>query len=200
MQETTISNLYSELPGKNNAYTFVRHGQTVANVQKICMGQLNTELTAKGISAAESVDLSRKPDAIYCSPLGRAALTARIIAKRWATASPVEDERLMERYGGDIEGMHYDDIYNTYGDILEPHEGDLHEVAANSFPNGESNLDVVRRLSAFILDRQGQFTGANILVVAHSGTIEAARYLWGGDFETVYRKPIGHCEPETYCL
>jgi len=80
---------------------FVRHGQTVANVEETHQGQSDGELTELGWEQAKKVAVKLKDakiDYIYSSDLGRAANTAKEIAK-FHPDVPIEFVKgLRERY------------------------------------------------------------------------------------------------------
>ena len=84
-----------------------RHGETVANVNKIIQGHLPGKLTKKGREMAEKLAsrLSKeKIDIIYSSDLSRSADTAKIIHKHHPEIPIVFVEDLREMYWGKLQG------------------------------------------------------------------------------------------------
>lgn len=99
--------------------TFLRHGESDANLVGIFQGQTNTDLTERGKGQvykliqrwqAEGVQF----DAIISSPLERAHQTAQMIGK--ALNVPVETDPIwMERDTGKLTGMDREsDMHNQY--------------------------------------------------------------------------------------
>lgn len=140
---------------------FTRHGQTVWNVENKICGATDSPLTELGRSQAR--ELGRKIvaeglpiDRILCSPLSRAADTARCIAEE--TGLPLEVEpRLTEQNFGRFEGT--------------PRDGKEFSTAkanfVESFDGGESMLRVAARIYSLLDElRRGDET---CLLVAHNG-------------------------------
>jgi len=117
-----------------------RHGQTEWNVLGRRQGQLDSPLTAAGLAQAHRHARSLADhdlDAIFTSPLGRAATTAAVIAEAVGLPVTVVDE-LAEVHHGDFAGL-------TNADIAERHPTAARERAQDKyhwrFPNGESYAD-----------------------------------------------------------
>jgi broad specificity phosphatase PhoE len=95
----------------------VRHGQTEFNRERRIQGHVDSPLTELGVRQAHAVgrllrDLIRDPAGwrIVSSPLGRAAATAEIVARRLG-GLPVElDERLKEMSWGSHDGRLRDEL------------------------------------------------------------------------------------------
>jgi alpha-ribazole phosphatase len=84
---------------------------------------------------------------------------------------PVMDSRLGEQNFGDWVGLTYDQAREKYGDAYDRFW--LAPVAEKP-PNGESFLDLSTRVRAAIEALTEQFSGRDIVCVAHGGTIRAA--------------------------
>lgn len=72
-------------------FYFVRHGQTVWNVENKICGATDSPLTEHGREQAKEtgrkiIEDGIKADEILCSPLSRAADTARIISENLQSA------------------------------------------------------------------------------------------------------------------
>ncbi len=134
-----------------------RHGQNEDNVARILGGHRDKPLTDVGRQQARDlaqgiVDAELMFNAVYCSPLIRAHETADIIAEVAVLPKPEVMSDLIERNGGVIEGMTFDEIErtvtfnmlktNTVNYFLDP-EG------AETFPElvvrGRGVLDQIRR-------------------------------------------------------
>lgn len=138
-----------------------RHGQTNGNTIKD-LKLLGTEsLNDVGIKQVEHlasllVSQKDKPNAIYSSPLNRALQTAKIISN--VLKIPIiEEERLKEYDFGVYKGkiISKNDIYKD----LTSQEERFHF----RLPQGESDADVVNRISSFISD----LSQKNVIIITH---------------------------------
>lgn len=122
----------------------VRHGQTEHNVAGIAQGWGDSALSPTGrdqvLRLAERIAPMR-PTALYSSPLGRARATAHAIAQR-VELPIVELEELREMSYGTWEGRSFLDVRREDEQSYQRwiNDGDAR------CPNGESHLDVRRRL------------------------------------------------------
>ena len=83
----------------------VRHGQTDWNTEGKYQGQTDIELNLEGVIQAEILRKELKDidfDIVFSSPLKRAYKTAQIIYQ----GNIITDNRLMERFNGDLEGKY----------------------------------------------------------------------------------------------
>ncbi len=149
-----------------------RHGETEWNRQGRFQGGLNSELTEKGLLGAEllserieNIDL----DFIIASPLKRAYQTAEI-ARGMKNVEIIKDAGLKEINLGEFEGMKYDEIKKSNGDILKKIEED---PFTNCYPNGENLIEFYNRIEKAFINIIKQYKGKNILIVAHGGTIKS---------------------------
>ncbi len=85
----------------------MRHGQTDWNVKKKIQGCTDIELNEVGLEQARNAkeEFEKYPiDMIFCSPLKRTKKTAEIINED-KKVPVIYEERLLERYYGELEGM-----------------------------------------------------------------------------------------------
>ena len=149
---------------------FVRHGQSVANVNRQVSGWFDVELTETGeqqarAAASELVGLG--VTRVVASDLVRAQRTGQIIAD--ALALPLEiDRALREQHFGELEGRLIDE--------LEPIETDA--IHAVRWGGGESLLDIADRLTPFLAALDGA-TGP-VVLVSHAHTIRVAVAVLNG--------------------
>ena len=121
-------------------FYFVRHGETVWNVENKICGATDIELTQKGHEQAveggkKILEMGIKADEIISSPLVRASETARHISE--VTGIPMRIEpRLMEQNFGRYE--------STPRDGAEFHEAK--KDMASRFGTGESMLQMAQRI------------------------------------------------------
>lgn len=148
----------------------VRHGQTDWNTEMRAQGRKDVPLNATGRTQAEKLRESIKDlefDAVYASPLRRAAETAEI-----AMGDKYEilyDDRLVERSFGDFEGK----ILESWAQPVKGINIDdmtLEEITGN-VETVKSMLARVRDFVDFL--KQEYSDDAKILVVGHGAMSKA---------------------------
>jgi probable phosphoglycerate mutase len=151
----------------------VRHGETVWNVERRLQGHLDSELAASGRAQAAALAERLKhfrPTAIYCSDLGRAFETAKVIAAACGQ-SVTTDVRLRERALGVLEGL-----TQPEAEALEPQAWLGFTQGGPDFVihGGESARQRFDRSLAALTEIAARHSGACIVVVAHGGTLNTA--------------------------
>ena len=148
-----------------------RHGETEWNRQLKFQGHKNSDLTDKGILAAElladrieEIDI----DHIVSSPLMRAYNTAEIVRGN-------KDVEIVTHIGfkeinlGDFEGMSYVNIKKQQPTLLANIEKD---PFINRYPNGENLQEFYKRVVKALMEVIDKYRNKTILIVAHGGTIK----------------------------
>lgn len=140
---------------------FVRHGQTVWNVENKICGSTDIDLTEKGHEQAvetgkKILSENIKADIILYSPLMRAEKTAKHISE--TTGIPAKAEpRLTEQNFGKYEGT--------------PRDGEEFRIAKRDFVSrydgGESMLHLAQRIYNLLDDVKA--SGKVCILVAHNG-------------------------------
>lgn len=184
----------------------IRHGESVGNLYKICLGHTDLGLTDRGreqafatAKALEHLHFYR----IYSSDLCRAVETAHPNAflRGIADGDIVRLSSLRELYFGDWENAAVDDLKSRYGDMFTI--GWRQNFGTFTPPNGESVPDLADRMCNALSDiarecffqitsegsrlidnngsasREDVFSSTpdvNILVVSHAASIRA---FWG---------------------
>jgi broad specificity phosphatase PhoE len=147
---------------------FVRHGETVHNVDGIAHGWNDSALSPRGerqVAALAERVAAMEVDALYSSTLNRALSTARAIAK--LTNHPITTlAELREMNYGTWEGQSFIDVRRndeeTYRRWID--DGDV------PCPNGESHNDVRRRIEAAVALMEGR----RVVAVSHGTAIRIA--------------------------
>ena len=171
---------------------FVRHGQTLWNVENKICGATESPLTDNGrqqaqqtaeVIIAEGIHF----DEIRYSPLSRARDTALIIAD--ATGVPaVEEPRLFEQNFGKWEGTARD------GAAFRAAKGQL----VQSFGGGESMLRLCQRIYNLI-DELKAMPEKTVLLVAHNGISRAVHSYFNDMTNDEYAAfGIKNCEIRRY--
>jgi broad specificity phosphatase PhoE len=152
-----------------NVFYIVRHGETENNKAKRLSGWVDTPLTVSGLASTEKAiaKIQNLPiTKIYSSDLGRAFVTAYIVARRLKyTDEIVRLPGLREVNYGDVANMYTADAYAQYPQI----DRDTHFIP----PNGESLDHMQARVIATLDQLDNAHTDAVIVVVAHSGVMAA---------------------------
>ncbi len=157
-----------------------RHSQTEGNVRGEINGQLDDPLTSQGINDIDGLVAQlhdAKLDAVFCSTLSRAVMTATPIAKDHSL-EPTQDKRLVEVGMGTYEGQSYKSTIQKFG-LDSP--GLLSTYAYDMTPyGGESAEQVKERVSSFIDELKNKDLDF-ALVVTHGGIIRWFHYLCTGE-------------------
>lgn len=158
----------------NPRFTFVRHGQCVANAQGRVVGQLDSPLTPLGHTQAEgaAVLLAGRRDltAVVSSDLQRSHATARIISGVLDLPLYLEPG-LREQTFGTMEGQLFADLT-----ALSPSAEHINEVR---WGNGESVADVHARLIETFARIEAAHPGP-IVLVTHGHVIQIAMSMLQG--------------------
>lgn len=150
-------------------YLVLRHGHSVADLEKRFEGRADFPLNDKGLGqarlAADWIAAHCRPDRIISSPLIRARVTAEEVARR--VGIPVEeDDGLLERDNGVLAGTLKSE-YSATGlaplDTMLPHE---------TVPGGETLIELRARAETFWSRLLSQSrVGQWILIVSHGQMI-----------------------------
>lgn len=146
-----------------------RHGETENNKNHRLSGWMDTPLTTEGkqnaLSSAAKLS-SVQLDRVVSSDLGRAFMTAYIIARQLGYSAEIETvEGLREINYGDLANQ----PYAAYPDI-SPQEN-----AGFVPPNGESLNQMQARVLQTVEQLTKHYEGQTVLLVAHDGTINALK-------------------------
>lgn len=170
---------------------FVRHGQTVWNVENKICGATESPLTEYGRQQARELAekiLSEKIhfDEILCSPLSRAKDTAEIISQ--VTGIPCREEiRLFEQNFGKWEGT------PRNGEAFKEAKADF----ASSYGGGESMLRLCQRIYNLLDELKS--CNKTYLLVAHNGISRAVNsYFFEMTNEEYAAFGIKNCEIKKY--
>ncbi|MBD3922211.1 histidine phosphatase family protein [Paenibacillus sp. PR3] len=180
-------------------FYFVRHGETLANVENKIQGQSDASLTENGKDMIENLALELKSrdlqfDLVYSSNQKRAIETKDIILKTLANESIVfhADAGLREWEFGTFDGQ---DIEETFSNLKklklqnltdgEPSELTLKEVANVIFNMDKSGQaeswevlkDRVWSSFSSIVSKATASGAKNVLIVSHGLTISTLLYI-----------------------
>lgn len=174
-------------------FYFARHGQTVWNVENKICGSTDIPLTEKGHRQAEELaeKILREDihiDEILCSPLMRAADTARHISEAAGIPMRIES-RLKEQNFGKYEST--------------PRNSEEFQRAkicfADSYGGGESMIRFCQRIYNLLDNLKKEADGKVCLLVAHNGVARAIQsYFTDMTNEEFAHFGIKNCELRKY--
>jgi probable phosphoglycerate mutase len=150
----------------------VRHGESEWNRIGRYQGQLDAPLSELGIrqAAALAGRLQREPiDAIFTSPLQRAAKTAEAIARYHPDLPFEHTTALLEIGHGDWEGLMADEVIARYGDGLREWRN---HPTRSQMPNGESFSNILKRVLDFKERLCQEYHGRNVLISTHDVVVK----------------------------
>ena len=172
---------------------FVRHGQTVWNVENKICGATDIELTDLGREQAKSTglmikEMGLKADEILYSPLVRAKDTALYISE--ITGIPARGEpRLKEQNFGKYEST--------------PRNGDEFKLAKthfiDSYEGGENMLKFIHRIYGLLDELKEKSENKTYILVAHNGISRAIHSYFNDMTNEEYAAfGIKNCEIVSY--
>ncbi len=148
----------------------VRHGETKWNVDYRIQGQINSDLTKRGLRQAHLTSERLEPvffHYVYSSDLPRAFTTAKIITEP-KKLKVITDVRLRERSFGIGEGLTHEELAQRAPEVWKYiKSGDINYV----IPNGESKMQVLDRTLEFFNELTKKHLSDRVLVVTHGGVI-----------------------------
>ena len=157
---------------KNTKIILIRHGESLANAQRVYLGHTDWDLSEKGKAQAEVAAeyfKDEKITAIYSSDLKRAYNTA--LAHSELHSLPViKCEALREVHVGEWEGVHLDEVRARW-----PYEFDVQwkqEFGSMSPPGGESVFLAGKRMYEALLSIAKKENG-KVLIASHAAIIRA---------------------------
>jgi probable phosphoglycerate mutase len=149
---------------------FVRHGESVANVQhRFSNSTLPDPLTEKGIEQVRATarELSGLGvERIYCSPIPRAQQSAQILAE--ALHAPLEIVDALREHGvGTYDGASDAAAWALYRQVRE--DWYIHHQLDSRMPGGESYYDMQQRFVPFVegLLGDGRDKDRTLVLVGH---------------------------------
>jgi probable phosphoglycerate mutase len=159
--------------GKTLVY-LVRHGETAWNVERRFQGQLDVELSRRGLAQAEAVAewFAAQPvhfSAIYSSDLKRAVQTAQAIGNRLGLIPELHRD-LRELHAGEWQGLLASEIEARFPGQLAEWSA---QVDSFTTPGGESIPKVQKRIHANYNRIVAHHPGDAIIIVSHGAALTA---------------------------
>ncbi|MEK7510860.1 MAG: class I tRNA ligase family protein [Patescibacteria group bacterium] len=167
----SIDELKKRVKKSGNRYYAMRHGEAKSNVERVVISASEAPypLTEKGRQQVETAATNLLPAGItriYTSPCVRTRETAEIMRERLGLPAEavITDTRLIEFNFGDFNEKSFDDFMAYRDEHLRNYDTQL--------PNGESYLDVKRRIGDFLYEIERTVADETILIVTHGAGLE----------------------------
>ncbi|WPO76740.1 histidine phosphatase family protein [Streptomyces sp. KN37] len=148
-------------------FILVRHGETEWHAENRYAGRTDVPLTELGHKQAANLGAwaaGQRLDAVLCSPLSRARLTAEPAATALGL-TPRVDERLYEVDFGRGDGLTRAEMAEEFPDALAAF---LADPVAHHLPGGEDPEEAAGRAIACLEEVAEELPDGRVLVVAHS--------------------------------
>ncbi len=163
-------------------FLMIRHGESVANLERRFAGHYNAPLTDLGrrqaAATAEYVNQTFKVDKIYASDLDRAFYTGKATADLIGL-DVTKTRELREISAGDWEGILFDDIKKQYPELYECWFGDAGNCR---LPNGESTKELGDRIITCIKKIGDENPDSTVVLATHATPIRVLQAIltYGG--------------------
>lgn len=158
---------------------FVRHGESLANLQNLFAGHYDIPLTDLGHLQAERTAqyLDRYTfDHIYASDLKRAYQTAEHTAARQGKEI-VADKRFREIFAGKWEEMSFKDLPVRYTDSYHIWRTEMPYACPD---DGESVKELSVRIWDAVKDILAKHRGQTVAVFTHATPVRTLAWRWNG--------------------
>lgn len=157
-----------------------RHGQTTYNRDKRFTGWKDAKLTELGKKQARKITKimkNKKFEAAIQTSLSRSKNTLKpVIKKHPECVFLIQDDRMIERSYGQLQGKYHKTIINKYG---KEQYDKWHRDFNTRPPKGESFADVEKRVKSFIKDLKKfmKNNNTNVAISAHGNSIRLFRKI-----------------------
>ena len=177
-------------PARSTLLLFVRHAQTVDNLEQRFSGWTDGDLTPYGeqqiLRLGEHFNAAHSDvEAIYSSPLTRARKTAEAINQLTGHKLRFEDD-LREMYFGELDGRPFEELRSAYADLLAADE-DV-ELEDFMWPSGESRIGFTTRVVDSVNRIARTHIGRSVAIVTHGGVIATFLTSMHGESTALWRK------------
>jgi isoleucyl-tRNA synthetase len=170
----SIEELKEKTKKSGNKYLLIRHGEAGNNIESDIHykdSNHSARLTEKGEKEVleSSKNLKGKIDIIISSPFNRAKETAEIICSQinFPKERIIYDDRIREMETSSFFEGKDRAIYKKY------YDEDYLDEPTKVLSDGESFVQVIKRLGQFVYELETKYSGKNILIVSHSNATHA---------------------------
>ena len=177
---------------------FVRHGETVFNIESRYQGHLDAELSELGRLQSQRVAERLQGEeiaAVYSSDLSRAGDTAQAIAGCHGLKVEI-DESLRECAFGEWEGLSVSEIAERYPELYQNY---LKDSVTYRAPEGERLESVQERVVKMVRRIEERHPDDTVVIVTHGGPIRAFFcHALGASLQTFRKVNLANCSITTF--
>lgn len=170
--------------------SFLRHGQTQANAERVLQGMVDTSINDRGKEQARAAAQQMKDlsfDCVYCSPLLRACQTAEIVLQ--GKDVPIHyDHRLRERSFGEFELRPFSELMDAGYDWERSYQDDDYSLF------GIEPLGSVRERIYEFLDELKRKDHRHVLIVSHGAVSMLFRQYFLGEHTNWSEHRLENCQ------
>lgn len=164
---------------------FIRHGQSLGNLNGVFLGETDLDLSPLGYKQAECVASylkSFKIDAIYSSDLQRAYNTSLPTSKHF-DLKVLKSDQLREIKAGEWENKSFDSLQSDYADSYGVWLSDIGNSRAK---NGESVAELQKRIISAVLNIAKANDGKTVAIFTHATPIRSFYcYVYGKSLDNM---------------
>lgn len=170
-----------KMVGRNmTTMIFVRHGQSLGNLQKEFLGHTDLDLSELGYQQAECAGAYIAEhyvvDKIYASDLIRAYHTAEAAAKRLQLPI-IKEPKLREIYAGDWEKKTFTELEAEYP---TEYQAWLSDIGNAKCTNGETVKELQKRVLPCVEKIAKEDDGKTVLIATHATVLRVLECAWRG--------------------
>jgi broad specificity phosphatase PhoE len=161
---------FRRLDGRGDFY-FLRHGESEGNSARLLQGRGDYPLSEEGRQQARRAAgwfADKGIRAVLCSPLARAAETARILTAALGLPEPESRAELTELDTGLFTGLAVEDIRKRYPEAWSAFQRESWE----GVPGAERAADLAARAGRLWEELAARAGEGPLLCVTHSGTLQ----------------------------
>jgi isoleucyl-tRNA synthetase len=177
----SVQEIKEKTKKSGNKYFVMRHGQAQNNILHGTFHEdeeFIAKLTEEGKKQIleSPKNFKEKIDIIISSPLERAKETTEIICQQigFPLRKVIYDERVKEWRPSSIFEGKKRSVFKKYYDI------DFLDHSNEVLPDGESFVQVIKRVGQFIYEQESKYSGKNILIISHGNATDALSFVTGG--------------------
>lgn len=156
----------------------IRHGNSLANTQKVFAGNTDSPLTELGLLQAEKTAQhmvkNYQVDAVYASDLQRAFTTGKVLADKLGLRV-IPTPAMREIFAGQWEGKPFDEL-----DRLDSYHTWKTDIGSAACDGGESVARLQDRVLTELKRIAGENTGKTVVIVSHGTPIRAIQCFCQG--------------------
>ena len=153
----------------------IRHGESVGNQKRDFLGHTDLPITEKGAQQAHAAarylaSIDFRPDAVYASPLCRAAKTTEIALSLCDAPPAIYLDGLREIYAGEWEGKNFEALDAAYPEERRVWKEDLGHATP---VGGEAVASLYGRVVSTVLTIARENEGKTVFIGTHATPIRA---------------------------